>query len=352
MAGVRLEGIVKKFGKTVALKGIDLEIRDGEAVVLLGPSGCGKTTTLRIVAGLERPDEGRVYFDGRDVTRLPPKDRNVAMVFQSYALWPHMRVFDNIAFPLKIKRVPRGEVVRRVRWAAELLEIDHLLDRYPHQLSGGQQQRVAVARAIVTEPEVLLMDESLSNLDAILRIKMRSEIKKLQKRLGVTMIYVTHDQVEAMVIGDRVVVMNFGEIQQVGTPSEVYHRPANTFVATFIGSPQMNILRGRIAGGRLEVLGGVVEGVGLPDGEVLVGVRPEDVKLGRGDLTFEAHVDFVEDLGSDSVVHLKATTGDVVVAKLTEGEPPSPGSRVVAGVYREKIHIFDRERGRALAHGV
>ncbi|GBF09775.1 ABC transporter, ATP binding protein, partial [Aeropyrum pernix] len=223
---------------------------------------------------------------------------------------------------------------------------------YPHQLSGGQQQRVAVARAIVTEPEVLLMDEPLSNLDAILRIKMRSEIKKLQRRLGVTMIYVTHDQVEAMVIGDRIVVMNFGEIQQVGTPSEVYHRPANTFVATFIGSPQMNLFSGKVAGGRLEALGGIVEGVGLPDGEVLVGVRPEDVVLGKGDLTFEAYVDFVEDLGSDSVVHLKTRSGQVIVAKLSGGEPPSPGSRVIAGVSREKIHIFDKESGKAIAHGV
>ncbi|MCE4615606.1 MAG: ABC transporter ATP-binding protein [Aeropyrum sp.] len=354
MASIMLEGIVKRFGKTVALRGVNLEVRDGEAMVLLGPSGCGKTTTLRIVAGLERPDEGRVVFGGRDVTNLPPKDRNVAMVFQSYALWPHMRVFDNIAFPLKIRKVESSEVRRRVRWAAELLEIEHLLDRYPHQLSGGQQQRVAVARAIVTEPEVLLMDEPLSNLDAILRVKMRSEIKKLQRRLGVTMVYVTHDQVEAMVIGDRVAVMNYGEVQQVGSPQEIYNEPANTFVATFIGSPQMNIVKGVISGGLLSLLGTQIEGVEGVEGEVLVGFRPERIVIGDGDLKFPAIVDFVEDLGSDVIVHLSVEgAGELVIAKLRGAHASlKPGEKVLAGVMRSDIHIFDPKTGRALKHGV
>lgn len=220
-----------------------MTVEDGEFIVLLGPSGCGKTTTLRIIAGLEKPDEGRVLFGGREVTRLPPRERNVSMVSQSYAVWPHMKVFDNISFPLRIKGRPEEEVRRRVKWAAELLGIDDLLDRYPAQLSGGQRQRVAVARAIVVEPDVMLMDEPLSNLDAVLRIRMRSELKKLQRKIGVTTIYATHDQVEAMTMGDRIAVMNKGRIMQVGSPEEVYDRPANTFVAIFIGAPQMNLVK-------------------------------------------------------------------------------------------------------------
>ncbi|HDI02472.1 MAG TPA: sugar ABC transporter ATP-binding protein, partial [Ignisphaera sp.] len=218
MVNVKLENIRKTFGSVVAVDRIDLEIRDGEFMVLLGPSGCGKTTTLRIIAGLEKPDRGRVLFGDRDVTYLPPKDRNVSMVFQSYAVWPHMKVYDNIAFPLKIRRYPREEIDRRVRWAAELLKISDLLDRYPHQLSGGQRQRVAVARAIVVEPQVLLMDEPLSNLDAPLRALMRAEIKRLQKQLKITTIYVTHDQAEALTMADRIAVMNSGRIEQIGTP--------------------------------------------------------------------------------------------------------------------------------------
>ncbi|MCE4603496.1 MAG: ATP-binding cassette domain-containing protein [Aeropyrum sp.] len=234
------------------------------------------------------------------------------------------------------------------------MEIEHLLDRYPHQLSGGQQQRVAVARAIVTEPEVLLMDEPLSNLDAILRVKMRSEIKKLQRRLGVTMVYVTHDQVEAMVIGDRVAVMNYGEVQQVGSPQEIYNEPANTFVATFIGSPQMNIVKGVISGGLLSLLGTQIEGVEGVEGEVLVGFRPERIVIGDGDLKFPAIVDFVEDLGSDVIVHLSVEgAGELVIAKLRGAHASlKPGEKVLAGVMRSDIHIFDPKTGRALKHGV
>ncbi len=354
MASVRLEGVVKRFGRTIALRGIDLEIRDGESMVLLGPSGCGKTTTLRVIAGLERPDEGRVYFDDRDVTDLPPRSRNVSMVFQSYALWPHMKVYDNIAFPLKVRRLPESEIRKRVRWAAELMEIEGLLDRYPHQLSGGQRQRVAVARAIVVEPEVLLMDEPLSNLDAILRVKMRSEIKKLQRKLGVTMVYVTHDQVEAMVIGDRIAVMNNGRIMQVGTPSQIYKEPANTFVATFIGSPQMNILEGFVDDGKLVVAGSELLGVEAEArGRVLVGFRPERVLIGVFDgLVLEGVVDFVESLGSLTIIHVALDSGSKIVVSISGEADVEQGSRIRLTVPRDAIHLFDPESGSAITHGV
>ena len=353
MATIKLAGVVKRFGRTTALRGIDLEVEDGESMVLLGPSGCGKTTTLRIIAGLEYPDEGRVYFDGKDVTELPPRDRDVSMVFQSYALWPHMKVFDNIAFPLKVRKVHPEEVARKVRWAAELLEIDHLLDRYPHQLSGGQRQRVAVARAIVIEPQVLLMDEPLSNLDAILRVKMRSEIKKLQRRLGVTMIYVTHDQVEAMVIGDRITVMNEGMIMQVGSPKDVYERPSNTFVATFIGSPQMNLVEGKLVDGVLEVAGSTLKGVEADyEGKVIVGFRPEKVDLsGQGDLKFMGQVEFVENLGADYIIHIRLPHDTLVSAKLHRDPGVSVGDRVVVSVDRRHVHLFDPASGEAISHG-
>ncbi|MCE4610961.1 MAG: ABC transporter ATP-binding protein [Desulfurococcales archaeon] len=354
MASVRLEGIVKRFGSTVALRGVDLEIEDGESMVLLGPSGCGKTTTLRIVAGLEKPTMGRVYFNDRDVTNLPPRDRNVSMVFQSYALWPHMKVYDNIAFPLKIRRVPENEVRKKVRWAAELMEIEGLLDRYPHQLSGGQRQRVAVARAIVVEPEVLLMDEPLSNLDAILRVKMRSEIKKLQRRLGVTMIYVTHDQVEAMVIGDRIAVMNDGMIMQVGSPNQIYREPANTFVATFIGSPQMNMMDGYLEGRVLYVANSRLDDVDLGrSGKVIVGFRPERVLIGGFEgLRFKGRIDFVENLGSTTIIHVEVEKGRKIVVSISGEASLSQGEEVTISIPRDAIHVFDAKTGRAIAHGV
>ena len=347
MVEVRLEGVTKRFGKTVAVDHVDLEIRDGEFIVLLGPSGCGKTTTLRLIAGLEKPDEGRILFGDRDVTHLPPRKRNVSMVFQSYAVWPHMKVYDNIAFPLRIRRVPEEEIRRRVRWAAELLGIEELLDRYPAQLSGGQRQRVAVARAIVVEPDVMLMDEPLSNLDAVLRVRMRSEIKKLQRRLGYTTIYVTHDQVEAMTMGDRIAVMNKGRIIQVGTPQEVYDRPATTFVATFIGSPQMNLIPGKAEDGVIEAAGGLrVPAPKSLRGRVLVGVRPEHFSLQPipGAPSLEGRVDFVERLGSDTIIHVD--TGDVVVVARFSGDlPVEQGGRVKLYARPGKIRIFD-EQGR------
>ena len=360
MAGIRLEGIVKRFGKTIALRGVDLDIKDGESLVLLGPSGCGKTTTLRIIAGLEKPDGGRVFFDDRDVTGLPPRKRNVSMVFQSYALWPHMKVFDNIAFPLKIRRVDKDEIRRRVKWAAELLGIDDLLDRYPHQLSGGQRQRVAVARAIVVEPEVLLMDEPLSNLDAILRVRMRSEIKKLQRRIGVTMVYVTHDQVEAMVIGDRIAVMNDGMVMQVGSPGEIYNRPANTFVATFIGSPQINLLEAEVtSSGRRSLLR--IKGVGSIDlegftgsGKVIVGVRPERIVLGsEGDgIVVSGSIDFIENLGSDYIIHVRVAGDKIITVKTSEPPSNGVGDPIKLTLPSEHVIIFDAKTGKALTHGI
>lgn len=365
MVDVHLRNVVKRFGKTVALRGIDLDVNNGEFIVLLGPSGCGKTTTLRIIAGLERPNEGRVIFGNKDVTYLPPRERNVSMVFQSYAVWPHMKVFDNIAFPLKIKGIPKEEIRKKVRWAAELLQIEELLDRYPHQLSGGQRQRVAVARAIVVEPDVLLMDEPLSNLDALLRVKMRSELKKLQRKIKVTTIYVTHDQVEAMTMGDRIAVMNNGMIMQIGTPDEVYNKPANKFVAGFIGTPQMNFFDATVtvendktildAGDfKIEVPEDIAKILREYIGKtVIVGIRPEHVypeefipsKAGRL-AKIQGKIDFIEPLGSDTIIHLN-TGSNIIVIKLS-GSHKFLEETLTAYIDIDKIHIFKKEDEKAI----
>ncbi len=361
MVDVHLRGIVKRFGKTIAVNRIDLDIRDGEFIVLLGPSGCGKTTTLRVIAGLEKPDDGRVLFGDRDVTYLPPRERNVSMVFQSYAIWPHMKVYDNIAFPLKIKKFPKEEIDKRVKWAAELLQISELLDRYPHQLSGGQRQRVAVARAIVVEPDVLLMDEPLSNLDALLRVKMRSELKKLQRRIKVTTIYVTHDQVEAMTMGDRIAVMNKGKIQQVGRPDEIYLKPANVFVAGFVGTPQMNFFDATIEVKDDEIILDTSDfKVRLPrdylpvlqeyNGKtVIVGIRPEHIypeghapNTARKLSWIEGTVDFVEALGSDTILHLN-TGSMILVVKISGSHHYEIGGKVKVALDLSNIHVFDKE---------
>ncbi len=367
MVGVRLVNLTKKFGKVVAVDRINLEIRDGEFIVLLGPSGCGKTTTLRCIAGLEIPDEGRVYFGDEDVTFLPPKDRNVSMVFQSYAVWPHMSVFDNIAFPLKIKNYPESQIKERVRWAAELLKIEELLDRYPHQLSGGQRQRVAVARAIVVEPRVLLMDEPLSNLDALLRVMMRSELKKLQRRIKVTTIYVTHDQVEAMTMADRVAVMNAGRIMQVGTSEEIYNKPANLFVAGFIGSPRMNFFDATVTekDGKLFLDAGdfelaVTKGQAtlLKDYEgktVNVGIRPEhmyvkeravppDVVVGG---PLGGVIDFIEALGSDTILHVN-TGSKLLLVKIPGSYKAKIGDKLEIVLDLRQLHVFDKSSEKAL----
>ena len=360
MVKVVLEEVTKRFGKTLAVDKVSLEIEKGEFVVLLGPSGCGKTTLLRCISGLEEVTSGKIFFDDKDVTALPPKDRNISMVFQNYAVWPHLTVRENISFPLRIKKVEESEINRKVRWASELLNISELLDRYPHQLSGGQRQRVAVARAIVVEPSVLLMDEPLSNLDALLRVKMRSEIKKLQEGLKVTTIYVTHDQVEAMTMGDRIAVLRSGRLQQIGTSEEIYHHPANLFVAGFIGSPQMNFIDVRlkrdgeellITADGLEILipskyRALLEESG--EDSLIFGIRPEHIYLKeeRGTVPFDAEVYFVEALRSDTVVHANASFGKVVV-KLPGDVPLKEGEKVRFFINTGRMHLFSKKTEKA-----
>ncbi len=369
MVEVRLENLKKYFdnGRVKAVDELSLTIKDGEFLVLLGPSGCGKTTTLRMISGLETPSDGRIYFGDRDVTYLPPKNRNISMVFQSYAVWPHMKVYENIAFPLKVKKYPENEIKERVKWAAELLQIGELLDRYPAQLSGGQRQRVAVARAVVVEPEVLLMDEPLSNLDAKLRVTMRAEIKKLQTKLNVTTVYVTHDQVEAMTMGDRIAVMSKGHLLQIGPPTEVYLKPNSIFVATFIGSPEMNMVEASV---KETETGIALEGEGfsisLPSGlgellegyvdkTVTLGIRPEHMTV-KGVSTLEhvtraaemeGVVDFVEALGTDTIVHAKV--GDSIIKIKLPGHIPLPiGEKIKIEVDLDNIHVFDRTTEKAI----
>jgi ABC-type sugar transport system ATPase subunit len=338
VASVGFRGVSKVFpGGVRALEGFDLEVRDGEFVVLVGPSGCGKSTCLRILAGLEEPTAGSVGISGRDVTTLPPQDRDVAMVFQNYALYPHMSVFDNMAFGLVMRGTPKTEIRARVEEAAGMLGIAGLLGRRPRELSGGQRQRVALGRAIVRKPAVFLFDEPLSNLDAKLRVQTRSELSRLHARLGATMIYVTHDQAEAMTLGDRVVVMRDGVIQQVAPPMEVYDRPANRFVAGFIGSPAMNFLDSGLIDPAL--LGG-------PPGASCTGVRPEDVTISPGG-PLEGRVEVVEVLGSEKIVHLAA--GSIVVMRCDPRAEVSVGDSLGIGFKAGRCHFFDPE-GKRLSH--
>jgi len=358
MADVRLTGVTKRFGATEVLKGIDLEIADGELVVFVGPSGCGKSTLLRTIAGLEEADGGEIAIGGRAVNDLSPSARGIAMVFQSYALYPHMNVYENMAFGLKLAKVDKAEVDRRVRGAAETLNITDYLDRKPRALSGGQRQRVAIGRAIVREPEVFLFDEPLSNLDAALRVRMRYEFASLHERLKTTMVYVTHDQVEAMTLADRIVVLNAGAIEQVGQPMELYERPRNLFVAEFIGSPKMNLLPARIvtasargatvrteAGDTLKV--DVDASRASPEDAVTLGVRPEHLTLsGPGD-TVAAMVTFVETLGHATYAYL--TAGDAALTVLLPGDMrPAVGEALTLRVSAGQTHLFD-EGGEAFA---
>ncbi len=366
MAAVSAQHVYKNFGKNEIVKDFNLQIEDHEFLVLVGPSGCGKTTTLRMVAGLEEVTAGDLYIGERRVNDLPPQDRDVAMVFQNYALYPHMRVYDNLAFPLRMHRTPRAEIDRRVRDAARMLGLDQLLHRYPRELSGGQRQRVALGRAIVRDPLVYLMDEPLSNLDAKLRVQTRAELKRLHGTLKVTTIYVTHDQVEAMTMGDRLVVMNLGIVQQVGAPHDIYRAPANVFVAAFIGSPAMNLVHGHLAkdGAGLTFQGRGWSLVVPPEhaaafgkastGEAILGIRPESLIVdeeGRQPSVpgmVEAGVDLVEPLGSETLLHL--TLGeDEIVAKVGANTGVDAGQRVRLRLAGAGVHLFDAATEQAVA---
>ena len=359
MAGVKLRKISKLFGAQTAVAPMDLDVADGEFLVLVGPSGCGKTTTLRMIAGLETPTTGQIFIGDTDVTQLEPKHRDIAMVFQNYALYPHMKVYDNMAYSLRLRGMEKAEVDARIQKTAGILGIEALLARYPRQLSGGQQQRVALGRAIVRDPQVFLMDEPLSNLDAKLRVQTRAELIKLHQRLKTTVVYVTHDQVEAMTMGTRIVVMKDGFVQQVGAPGTIYREPANMFVAAFVGSPPMQFLKGETQreGGQLVFIG---LGVTLPltmfgaeapvRSDIVLGVRPENLDLTEEAAAIPCLVDVVENIGSEALIHGKTPAGEVIVIRMATPETvPVAGETIHVKPARGNIHLFDAATGVALA---
>jgi len=373
MAGIVLSGITKAFpGGAVAVSSLDLEVADGEFLVLVGPSGSGKTTVLRMVGGLEEATAGEIRIGGRDVTGLAPHDRDIAMVFQTYALYPHMTVAQNMAFGLKLRKTPAAEIRRRVEETAALLGLSDLLDRRPRALSGGQRQRVAMGRAIVREPAAFLMDEPLSNLDAKLRVQMRAEITRLHHRLRTTTLYVTHDQTEAITMADRVAVMRDGTLQQLDVPAALYDDPVNLFVAGFIGSPAMNVVTARLssAGGRVSASFGAGHRLVVPEavlarrpaarsvvaagGEVALGIRPEDIEdaefvPGAGpDELLEVTVDLAEPLGAETIVHFEVTPGTPFTARLSPRTTVRAGRPVKLAVDVERLHLFDPASGRSL----
>jgi multiple sugar transport system ATP-binding protein len=360
MASVTFDHVTKAYADdAVAVNDLDLLIKDGEFLVLVGPSGCGKTTALRCLAGLEEITAGQIKIDERVVNRVPSKERNIAMVFQSYALYPHMTVFDNLAFGLKLLKTPKQEIRRRVEEAAKILDLERFLDRKPRALSGGQRQRVALGRAIVREPAAFLMDEPLSNLDAKLRVQTRAEISRIQKRLGTTTVYVTHDQVEAMTMGDRIAVMRDGILQQVGPPPELYEHPVNKFVAAFIGSPAMNFAtvhadQGKLKLGEqlLNLSGSRAKLAEQRHGKELeIGFRPEDLEIANGSadgaVSFPAKVDVVEYLGNQELLHADAEGNDIV-ALVSSERKVKVGDKVEFTIPNDKLHLFDPETEESL----
>ncbi|MGK6317338.1 ABC transporter ATP-binding protein [Neorhizobium sp. DT-125] len=329
MAEVSISNINKTFGSVQVIPDLSLNIPHGSFTVLVGPSGCGKSTLLRMIAGLENPTSGSISIGGKDVTNVHPSDRGIAMVFQSYALYPHMSVHDNVSFSLKLAKMPKEEIDTRVKRAAGILQLDQYLDRKPGQLSGGQRQRVAIGRAIVRDPKVFLFDEPLSNLDAALRNQMRVELMDLHSKLGATMIYVTHDQIEAMTMADQIVVLNKGNIEQVGAPLDLYDRPATPFVAGFIGSPKMNL----VTGGAAERFGGD-----------LAGVRPEDVTLSRDGGDWKGRIRLIEQLGSDTIAHVELEGAGEFIVRIGRQVATLQGQEVYASASREKFHVFRNGR--------
>ena len=352
MAHVSLRDLSKEFDETVAVSDLNLEVADGEFIVLVGPSGSGKTTALRLVAGLEQPTRGSIHIGDRNVTDVPPRDRDIAMVFQNYALYPHMSVFENMAFGLQARGYRKQEIRTRVEEAAEILGIDTLLHRRPSQLSGGQRQRTAVGRSIVRHPQVFLFDEPLSNLDASLRVEMRAELSQLHRRLNATIIYVTHDQVEAMTMGERIAVMNDGRLQQCAKPLEVYRQPANVFVARFIGSPAINLFSGTLSASEA---GWCFRGDGVelsiesrreaPTGAVTLGVRPEDLRLKDPGDALRAQVRVVEPVGSEMYVHLTSDSGVQMIARAPADTHISVEQQVSFEIPPDKVHLFRSDTG-------
>ncbi len=351
LATLSLRNLVKSYGKVEVLHGINLDVADGEFVVFVGPSGCGKSTTLRMIAGLEEISGGEIHIGERLVNNLEPKERDIAMVFQNYAIYPHMSVRKNIGFGLRTSKLSKEAKDKRIDEVAAILGMTDLLERRPNQLSGGQRQRVAIGRAMVRDPAVFLFDEPLSNLDAQLRTQMRLEIKKLHQRVGNTIIFVTHDQVEAMTMADRIVIMKDGYIQQVGTPLEVYHKPTNTFVAQFIGAPSMNMLPGNWAGKGVKLGDGL--GIDLPErsasegADVILGIRPDDLVVTGGNGLFSGTVNIVEPLGADTLVYV-GVNGHEVIAKASGREPPKAGDTVKLTANAGEMHLFDAKSGEAL----
>ena len=364
MSNLRIKDLTKRYGNVKALGNFSLEIKSGEFMVLLGPSGCGKTTAIRCIAGLISPSSGQIYIDDELVNYLPPKNRDIAMVFQNYALYPHMSVYDNIAFPLKMRKKSRSYTEQKINEVANLLGMMDLLNRKPKELSGGQMQRVALGRALVREPKVFLMDEPLSNLDAKLRMYMRTEIKKLQKKVGITTLYITHDQIEAMSMADKVAVMNGGLLQQVGKPQEVYHQPANTFVAGFIGNPSMNFLECDLVKDITTVhfesnsISFTLPNPGIRSTSkslpkrITIGMRPKDICIledeNLSDIKMKGEITFTEMLGDDSIIEVKTGSSLIRVANANSNPDLSVGRVITLGIPYSKVHFFDTDNGERI----